>query len=315
MLGVNTPRWCKMVSWKYSNLASGKVQEDLLENHQRACSKTHIQSLSYEVGQALLTKSQEMTYAIDLEIADVKSISVGMDGAMLCVKSEGYREAMAGTLSLIGDNREVLHTIYVGASPQYGKETFDAAMRAEIAQLKAVFADTIPWTGLADGAAHNWVFLQDYVGVQIVDFYHAWQYLAAAFRIMYQENKNSEGKIQAQKDKLLQEENRILKVLKKVKNTLKKCENEQDRLILEKTLTYVNNHKHQMNYAKYLQKGFLIGSGVTESACKSLIKSRFCGSGMQWKLKNTAPLVFLRALVLTQGRWKQTWHNNYSNAA
>lgn len=50
-----------------------------------------------------------------------------------------------------------------------------------------------------------------------------------------------------------------------------------------------------MNYAHYLKQGFLIGSGVTESdemppTCKLLIKTRFFGLGMQWKLKNTAPL-------------------------
>ena len=81
MLGVSTPRWSKMVSWKYSNLPSGKVQQDLCENHQRSCCRTHTQSLSYEVGQELLAKNQEMTCEVDLYFAQIKSISIGIDGA------------------------------------------------------------------------------------------------------------------------------------------------------------------------------------------------------------------------------------------
>jgi hypothetical protein len=31
-----------------------------------------------------------------------------------------------------------------------------------------------------------------------------------------------------------------------------------------------------MNYAQYLEKKYPIGSGVTEAACKTLVKQRLC---------------------------------------
>jgi hypothetical protein len=70
----------------------------------------------------------------------------------------------------------------------------------------------------------------------------------------------------------------LLKLFKKSDRKLRK--GQKPSQILERTLTYLSNHHHQMNYASYLEQGFLIGSGVTESACKTLIKSRFCGCGM-----------------------------------
>jgi len=45
--------------------------------------------------------------------------------------------------------------------------------------------------------------------------------------------------------------------------------------------TYFNNHRHQMNYPKFLAEHLPIGSGVTEAACKTLVKQRLCASGRE----------------------------------
>jgi len=75
---------------------------------------------------------------------------------------------MAGTISLIGADREVLHTIYLGDGPEYGKSTFNAMMATEIQLIQSQFGH-LPWSGVADGAAHDWTFLADYVETQIID--------------------------------------------------------------------------------------------------------------------------------------------------
>jgi hypothetical protein len=71
----------------------------------------------------------------------------------------------------------------------------------------------------------------------------------------------------------------------------------------------------RMNYAKYLKEGYLIGSGVTESACKTLIKGRLCGCGMRWVQENTRAMTLMRGLVLTPNRWQQAWQQIYKAAA
>jgi hypothetical protein len=50
-----------------------------------------------------------------------------------------------------------------------------------------------------------------------------------------------------------------------------------------------------------------IGSGVTEAACKTLVKQRLCGSGMRWKDQGAKVILSLRALVQSKGRWQQFW--------
>lgn len=76
---------------------------------------------------------------------------------------------------------------------------------------------------------------------------------------------------------------------------------------LESAITYFTNHYHQMGYAAALAQHWPIGSGVTEAACKTLVKQRLCRSGMRWKEKGAAVVLSLRALMLTPDRWGQFW--------
>ena len=50
-----------------------------------------------------------------------------------------------------------------------------------------------------------------------------------------------------------------------------------------------------------------IGSGVTEAACKVIVKQRLCGSGMKWKEAGAAAVLSLRCLSYTRERWGQFW--------
>lgn len=62
-----------------------------------------------------------------------------------------------------------------------------------------------------------------------------------------------------------------------------------------------------MDYARHVADGLPIGSGVTEAACKTLVKRRLCASGMRWKNAGAAIVLCLRALTQTTGRWTQFW--------
>ena len=50
-----------------------------------------------------------------------------------------------------------------------------------------------------------------------------------------------------------------------------------------------------------------IGSGVTEAACKVIVKQRLCGSGMKWTEDGAAVVLSLRTLSYTPERWDQFW--------
>jgi hypothetical protein len=63
-----------------------------------------------------------------------------------------------------------------------------------------------------------------------------------------------------------------------------------------------------MDYASRVAVNEPIGSGVTEAACKVIVKQRLCGSGMKWTTEGGAAAVLsLRALSYTPERWSQFW--------
>ena len=76
-----------------------------------------------------------------------------------------------------------------------------------------------------------------------------------------------------------------------------------------KAITYFKNNikAGRMSYYKFVKENLVIGSGVTEAACKTIIKQRLGGSGMRWKQKGIKMILSLRTLVKTKGRWQQFW--------
>jgi hypothetical protein len=73
----------------------------------------------------------------------------------------------------------------------------------------------------------------------------------------------------------------------------------QEKEELKSAVTYFTNHKEKMHYARWQREGLPIGSGVTEAACKTLIKQRLCNAGMRWKDKGASAVISLRSLVIT----------------
>jgi hypothetical protein len=78
------------------------------------------------------------------------------------------------------------------------------------------------------------------------------------------------------------------------------------RRTLQQVVTYLENHRHMMDYQAYLQKGYLISTGLVESACGSLVRDRMEHSGMRWTINGAESILDLRA-VKKNGDWERFW--------
>jgi len=99
------------------------------------------------------------------------------------------------------------------------------------------------------------------------------------------------------------------KILAELRSYTKNKLSEVVRENLNSAITYFKNNTEarRMSYYKFVKENLPIGSGVTEAACKTIIKQRLGGSGMRWKQKGIKMILSLRALVKTKGRWKEFW--------
>ena len=74
----------------------------------------------------------------------------------------------------------------------------------------------------------------------------------------------------------------------------------------EKEIHYFETNKGRMRYPQYRSKGYPIGSGTVESACKHLIGARLKQSGMCWSKDGAQAILNLRAAKLSNC-WDEAW--------
>ena len=304
---TSTPRFAKMTSNKIALGPTTVVQKDLLDNHGRKVTRTFLSEISDAVGSIVQAKEESWHYETPEFEDEITTLAIGLDGTCMLLCKGSYREAMVGTISLYNKDSERVHTIYMGAPPEYGKDVFFQRMDREIAHVKRLYPDA-KYVGVADGADVNWRFLKPYISGEILDFYHASGYIKDAAKAAHprSEAKNQQWFV-AQRHELKHTKGAAKNILEKMKEFTSNKMSKSKRDKLNAAITYFTNHVHQMDYVQYLKDKLPIGSGVTEAACKTLIKQRLCHSGMKWTERGAGVVLSLRALVLTKGRWAQFW--------
>jgi len=305
-----TPKFAKQIAHKYSTMNAPSVCRDLADNHHRSISHSYLQDVSEWVGSIAQAKEEIWEYDTPTLNEAIGSIVISLDGAYVLMREEGYRETMVGNISLYDMDGKRQHSIYLGEAPEHGKSRFLRRLEIEISKIKKQYPDTC-YVGIADGASANWSFLEKHTSCQLLDFFHVTEYLADVSHAAYPKKKDK-----AKRDVWLHEHCSELKYTTGFVETIitemeelgkKKSLTKTIKEKLSAALTYFINHRHMMDYVGHLEKKLPIGSGVTEAACKTLVKQRLCGSGMRWKETGMRVILSLRALVQSKGRWSQFW--------
>jgi hypothetical protein len=302
-----TPKFAKTVSSKYADMGGARVRKDLESNHGRKISKSHIQRICDVVGSIASVKEESRNYKIPSFEKEVSTVTIGIDGTCMLTVEDGYRQAMAGTIGLYDDEGTRLHTIYTAAKPEYGKQTFLSRMENEIARVRALCPDA-KYVGLADGARDNWPFSEKHTSEQISDFYHASEYIGNVGNAAIRKKSQREEWIRKQCHALKHESEAAEKICIEMSGFLNHRLSEEKRSKIESAVTYFKNNLHRTDYAKYTEENIPIGSGVTEAACKVIVKQRMCCSGMKWKDDGASVVLTLRCLNYSDGRWEQFWN-------
>jgi hypothetical protein len=306
---TSTPRFAKVLSHKYAEFSSPRAQIDLEENHGRAVSRCLIQDVADAVAAAALAKQEQWSYALPKFEEPPTTVAISLDGTCLHLREDGWRETMVGTLAFYDKQGERLHTVYLGATPEYGKAKFLGHMEAEIARAKAKCPGA-RYVGIADGAVGNWDFLGRHTDVQVTDFWHAAEYLGKAAVVLYR------GQPQTRKawlddacHRLKNELGAAEWVLKQLRRLARERPWAKDDEDVDRAITYFANQSGagRMDYSIRVSANEPIGSGVTEAACKVIVKQRLCGSGMKWTEEGASVVLSLRALSYTPERWGQFW--------
>lgn len=150
---------------------------------------------------------------------------------------------------------------------------------------------------VSDGAVWIWNLAQKYFpnAVQIVDWYHASEYLTPIAEAAFGANTAQAHDWLTQARTELWD-GRIQDVIQSCRSLLSHT---AARAFIEKAIHYYDHNEKRMDYARFRQLGYLIASGTIESACKQIAAVRLKRSGARWTLPGVIATAKARAAWLS----------------
>lgn len=165
------------------------------------------------------------------------------------------------------------------------------------------------WVGISDGGAgiEDWLRANfPRVEAVILDFYHAAEHLCGWAKAVHP--------VGAEADRVAGEWCHRLKheggaaVLAGLRGIDVSGRSAEGREAHRELLVYFTNQVHRMDYPTYRARGWLIGSGPVEAACKQVVGARLKGTGMRWGEAGADAVCHLRALFRSEkGQWDACW--------
>jgi hypothetical protein len=141
----STPRFAKMIAHKYAEFGSGRVIIDPEEDHGRKVARSFVQNVADAVATVALAKEESWNDALPAMEHPVSTVTPGPDGTCPLMCEDGWRETMVGTIGFYDRAGERRHTIYMAATPEYGKATFLDRMDREVDRVKALYRRLVTW--------------------------------------------------------------------------------------------------------------------------------------------------------------------------
>lgn len=251
-------------------------------------------------------------------------MGVAVDGAMVHIRDEGWKEFKAGCVYNIesearvdertGDAGEFGHVVqpsyavYLGGADEFGWQMWTEAQRR-------AWRSACDTQMIGDGAP--WIWRQHaehfHASAATVDWYHATAHLAEARGLLYPEGGAAASRWYNELEETLYQ-GHADRVAKSIQAAAAKSDDPCQAEELGKAATYFANNRDRMHYQDLRDDGWLIGSGVVESAAKRF-KARMTGPGMRWSRPGAEHMLPLRAAVLNGAiRFHELWARAYHNS-
>ena len=159
------------------------------------------------------------------------------------------------------------------------------------------------WVAISDGGSGIEDWLRDNfprVEAVVLDFFHVAEYLSDWAKVVHPET--AEEVATGWCHRLKHEGGAVvLAELRRADVSGRSAVVQEAHRVL---LVYFGNQVHRMDYPSYRAKGWLIGSGPVEAACKQVVGQRMKGSGMRWGEAGADAVCHLRALFRSEkGQW------------
>ena len=242
---------------------------------------------------------------------DSEVMAVSLDGVLINIRGEGWKEVKVATISAVetevkleGDEEKEVsltkHSYRAGLweAQEFAKQQWAEACRRGLEKAKKVVS-------INDGARWIWlIILMCYAPcTEIVDWWHAVEKLwAAGNSLLGQGEAQTVAWVEQLKSLLWAGQLRAL-----LHEIRERCP--RGKPIAQQVwhlISYIFHNRRRMDYERYRQEGYPVGSGSVESGCKVVVQARLKQAGMRWSRAGAQAMLALRSVLLSE-RWDEVW--------
>ena len=237
---------------------------------------------------------------------------------------QGWKEVKVGCVSKDYPHTNATSVIkmrpssprYVASESQamdFGQQVAALATQTGIYQDENTI-DTEEVVVIGDGAAWIWNLADEHFpsATEIVDYMHAKTHLYDVAKHAFGEDARDtvETWVRATEIPLYNAE--TSQVVARIRDLGKQNPTLAD--VVEREVGYFEKHAHRMRYRDLSEKGYQIGSGVIESACKHVVAERCKQAGMRWSKPGIDAILFWRCLLKNEA-WDTYWDTQDTQTA
>jgi hypothetical protein len=326
--GFWTQRAAEQASWVVTQMTPQKAAELFERVGNMEPSKSSLDRLPRALGERWEAEREKYEHVLReaIEIPEgTHTVAVSIDGVLAPVDGgssptevraaaasegriskgpAGYREVGCATLAFCDEHGDLLSAIRFGRGPEPKKRTLKDTLSKDLAHILAQRPE-LRLAKITDAGGDNWEFLATLPeGPTILDFFHATEHLAAAIAAVHGDGTlATRHKFEALRERLLNEDEGAEAVI----SSLAYLRRKHPRLKrVAQVLGYFRKNKQRMRYAEWKRQGFMIGSGVVEAACKTLVAQRLKLSGMRWSAHGAQAILTMRGWDQSD-RFDQAW--------
>jgi hypothetical protein len=248
-------------------------------------------------------------------------MGVALDGGLVCLRGEGWKEFKAGCVFEVAPRRQrdprtgdvetyghavnLSYVAHLGEPGPLGWQVWTEAHRRGWRQAPAGQV-------VGDGAAWVWGIRDDHFPdtETVVDWYHATEHLGEAKQLLFAAETAAGTRWYNELELALYQghADRVAQCITQAAQAL----SEPARAEVLQQAHYFAQQQRRMHYLTLRNEGWVIGSGMIESGVKRF-KARFVGAGMRWSRAGVENLLPVRAAVLSgEQRFAELWQRAYA---
>ena len=215
-----------------------------------------------------------------------------------------YRMAYVATVTLVDEQAEALVTRRYAIEASDSEQEMLARAMADMRHALHRRSD-LRVAVIQDGAHEMWNLVRPELNAlkekeiivtwhEAIDFCHLIERLGEALELIACESR--QWQLQTWRQSLIGDDAAIDAIASYLRFHRKDAKSPEKRKKLNEHITYIENNNDRMRYRTLRQQGMPIGSGITESTCKTVVNMRAKGAGQRWSVPGLRGTLHLRAL-------------------